>query len=77
MEYAASDTAEVIDILKVKNQTHFGTFYTHEGTSESTEHWESVSKDVLRGIYRHYWLDFILLGYSLDDALKIISLGTD
>jgi len=77
MEYAATDTAEVIDILKVSGQTHFGTFYTHGGSSESTEHWESVSKDVLRGIYRHYWLDFILLGYDLNDALRIISLGTD
>lgn len=73
MEHAATDAAEVIDILNVSGLTHFGTFYhTHE---ESTSQWKGVPKQVLTGIYRHYWLDFVLLGYNVDDALRIISYG--
>ena len=73
MENAATDAAEVVDILKVSGLTHFGTFYqTHK---ESTSQWQSIPKQVLTGIYRHYWLDFVLLGYSVDDALRIISYG--
>ena len=73
MENSAADTAEVIKMMKVQGKTHFGTFYaTHE---EKLTHWSSVSKDVLRGIYRHYWLDYVLLGYPLEAAQKIINMG--
>ena len=73
MENSAADTAEVIKIMNVQGTTHFGTFYaTHE---EKLTHWTTVSKEVLRGIYRHYWLDFVLLGYSLEDAQRIINMG--
>ena len=73
IENSAADIAEVIKIMKVEGITHFGTFYsTHE---EKLTHWSAVSKEVLRGIYRHYWLDFVLLGYSVEEAQKIINLG--
>ena len=31
---------------------------------------ESLTKDVLEGLYRHYWLDFVLLGYGIPEELQ-------
>ena len=31
--------------------------------------YEPVSREVLEGLYRHYWLDFVLLGYDIPDGL--------
>ena len=73
MENGANDLPEVIKMLNVTGITHFGdTYDTHE---ESTTQWTTISKQTLTGIYRHYWLDFVLLGYSVDDALWTISYG--
>ena len=76
-----------------KGITHFGRQYTHaqkrsaeEEFSEYEQHfleqepleqWTSLSKNTLKGIYRHFWLDFILLGYDVNEATDIIDLGHD
>ena len=76
MENGANDFPVVIKMLNVTGITHFGnTYATHE---ESTTQWMALSKQTLTGIYRHYWLDFVLLGSfsSVDDALRTISYGT-
>ena len=31
---------------------------------------ESLSREVLEGLYRHYWLDFVLLGYEKPEELQ-------
>ena len=76
-----------------KGITHFGRQYTHaqkrsaeDEFSEYEQHfqeqkpleqWSSLSKNTLKGIYRHFWLDFILLGYDVNEATDIIDLGHD
>ena len=60
--------------------THFGERYTHQDSSESisgqipsrrspSDPWESLPKDVIEGVYRHYWLDFILYGFEIPHQL--------
>ena len=41
------------------------------------DQWRSLSKSTLKGLYRHFWLDFILLGYDVNEAIDIIDLGHD
>lgn len=76
-----------------KGITHFGRQYTHaqkrstqEDSSEYEQsfqdqkpfdQWRSLSKNTLKGIYRFYWLDFILLGYDVEQVTDIIDLGHD
>ena len=31
---------------------------------------ESLTREVLKGLYRHYWLDFVLLGYEIPEELQ-------
>ena len=31
---------------------------------------ESLTREVLEGLYRHYWLDFVLLGYEIPEELQ-------
>ena len=55
--------------------THFGQHYTHQKTisdqerarktQESSDPFEALPKHVIEGLYRHYWLDFILFGYDI------------
>ena len=33
------------------------------------EVYEPLQKDILKGLYRHYWLDFVLLGYDIPHEL--------
>ena len=65
----------------VSEITHFGERYTHQkDSSESisdqkavrrspSDPWELFSKDVIEGVYRHYWLDFILYGFEIPHQL--------
>ena len=32
--------------------------------------WKSLNLDTITGIYRHYWLDFVLLGYPIPDIVE-------
>lgn len=55
--------------------THFGQHYTHQKSisdqertrrsQQSNNLFEELPKDVIEGLYRHYWLDFILYGYDI------------
>ena len=64
----------------VSEITHFGERYTHQDSSESisdgaparrspSDPWETLPKNVIEGVYRHYWLDFILYGFEIPHQL--------
>ena len=44
-------------------------------STEKMDPWNSLDIPVINEIYKQYWLDFVLLGYNVDDALRIISYG--
>lgn len=39
-------------------------------SEESGNPWEALPKHVIEGVYRHYWLDFILFGYDIPKELS-------
>ena len=61
--------------------THFGQHYTHQKSLsdqekekksiESNDIFEELPKDVIEGLYRHYWLDFILFGYDIPSWIAL------
>ena len=63
-----------------KDITHFGHRYTHqtnenhqssqEKTRTENKPFESLGKKVVQDLYRHYWLDFVLLGYAIPPSLS-------
>ena len=62
-------------IFFISEITHFGQHYTHQKSiydqertrrsQQSNDLFEELPKDVIEGLYRHYWLDFILFGYDI------------
>ena len=50
--------------------------YTHQDPQKQSEQtakmdpWKSLNIDTINGIYRHYWLDFVLLGYPIPDIVE-------
>ena len=72
---------EVISIRQAfQDLTHFGHRYTHqtsrkhqssyEKTQNENKPFELLSEKVIQGLYRHYWLDFVLLGYAIPPSLS-------
>ena len=56
--------------------THFGKKYTHQDikkdikSTEKMDPWNSLDIPIINEIYRQYWLDFVLLGYSIPDQIN-------
>ena len=50
--------------------------YTHQDPQKQSEQtakmdpWKSLNIETITGIYRHYWLDFVLLGYPIPDIVE-------
>ena len=61
--------------LNVGNKTHFGSEYTHQEANDDS--WNQLTKNQILNLYRFYYLDFILLGYSVSDVEAFIDLGRD
>ena len=74
------NSSEVLPFeIFVSEITHFGERYTHQKDTSSSESisdqnavrrspsdpWETLPQDVIEGVYRHYWLDFILYGFEI------------
>ena len=63
-------------LLCTSDITHFGKKYTHQDSPKAStstvkdDPWKLLDKTTIEGIYRHYWLDFVLLGYSIPDVIK-------
>ena len=61
--------------LNVGNKTHFGSEYTHQEANDVP--WNQLTKNQILNLYRFYYLDFILLGYSVSDVEAFMDLGSD
>ena len=71
--YKSSDSSDDFIILDV---THFGKKYTHQEphiekkSNKKFDPWKSFDKLIINEIYRHFWLDFVLLGYPIPDDIN-------
>lgn len=71
--YNQSDSSDDFIILDV---THFGKKYTHQEphiekkSNKKFDPWKSFDKLIINEIYRHFWLDFVLLGYPIPDDIN-------
>ena len=56
--------------------THFGKKYTHQEpqiekkSNQKFDPWKSFDKLIINEIYRHFWLDFVVLGYPIPDEIN-------
>jgi len=80
IEHSEKETRSILKFFNLTDITHFGHRYTHQ-TSEKHESshekllkekkpFLSLTEKVIEGLYRHYWLDFVLLGYSIPPSLS-------
>ena len=77
LELSKNENEFIFNFLNLNQIKSFGKSYKHHLEFESDNQWKTLKRDTLKGIYRYYWLDFILLGYSTDQVLKIINFGLD
>ena len=72
-ENAKAESVWLLDRLNLTGITHFGNQYkTH---TQSVHQWMELDQRIIQRLYRHYWLDFILLGYDTALVKRFIEYG--
>ena len=86
LENSEEEIPSLLREIGLDGKVHIGGQYTwdertHEKIknrrdTETTErppdelHWQNVPRETAIEIYRHYYLDFVLFGYSTEDVMK-------
>lgn len=72
-ENAKDESVWLLDRLNLTGITHFGNQYkTH---LQSVHQWMELDQRIIQKLYRHYWLDFVLLGYDTATVKRFIEYG--
>ena len=72
-ENAKDESVWLLDRLNLTGITHFGNQYkTH---SQSFHQWMELDQRIIQRLYRHYWLDFVLLSYDTATVKRFIEYG--
>ncbi|CBY36984.1 unnamed protein product [Oikopleura dioica] len=81
LENSKKEIPFLLEKINLKNEINVGGQYTWNGTKRILEesdrppdelHWQNVPKETAKLIYKHYYLDFIIFGYSTEEVLKYV-----
>jgi hypothetical protein len=56
----------------VNNLTHIPGKYSWSPAERDEEHWSSIPRRTVENIYKHYYADFLLFGYSPQEVLGLV-----
>jgi len=73
LEEGENEINFILEKLQVQNLTFVGNGFKHKETSTDEEKWKNIPTSTAVDIYRHYFADFVLLGYSPDMVESFIS----
>ena len=69
LEKSKSEIELLLERIGLEN-LKIGDQYKHDGPPDEL-HWQKVPRKTAELIYKHFFLDFIVFGYSTDDVLKL------
>ena len=56
----------------MNNLTHIPGKYSWSPAGQDEEHWSSIPRRTVENIYKHYYADFLLFGYSPQEVLGLV-----
>ena len=57
----------------MNNLTHIPGKYSWSPAGQDEEHWSSIPRRTVENIYKHYYADFLLFGYSPQEVLGLVN----
>ena len=73
LEHSAEESNYIMRMLGVGDSAKLRDRYAWSPATADELKWQSVPRGTAKNIYKHYYLDFVLFGYSPDDVLKFIN----
>ncbi|CBY10451.1 unnamed protein product [Oikopleura dioica] len=73
LEHSAEESNYIMRMLGVGESAKLGERYAWSPATADELKWQSVPRGTAKNIYTHYYLDFVLFGYSPDDVIKFIN----
>ncbi|CBY15214.1 unnamed protein product [Oikopleura dioica] len=73
LEHSAEESNFIMRMLGERESTKLGERYAWSPATADELKWQSVPRGTAKDIYKHYYLDFVLFGYSPDDVIKFIN----
>lgn len=74
LEFSSIESTYLLEEMKVNDLTHIPGKYSWSPAGRDEEHWGTIPRRTAEDIYRHYYADIILFGYSPKDILRIWSI---
>ena len=56
----------------MNNFTHIPGEYSWSPAGRDENHWSSIPRQTVENIYKHYYADFLLFGYSPQEVLRLV-----
>ena len=76
-EHSAEESDYIIRKLGQEGNIKLGERYAWSPATADEFKWQSVPRETAKKIYKHYYLDFVLFGYSPNDVMKFINATDD
>ena len=57
----------------MNNFTHIPAEYSWSSAGRDENHWSSIPRQTVENIYKHYYADFLLFGYSPQEVLGLVN----
>lgn len=73
LEQSADESDYIMAMLGVGESAKLRDRYAWSPATADELKWQSVPRGTAKNIYKHYYLDFVLFGYSPDDVMKFIN----
>ena len=73
LENSAEESVAIMEMLGLRANVKLGEKYAWSPAIADELKWQSVPRATAKKIYRHYYLDFVLFGYSPDEVMKFIN----
>ena len=73
LEHSSEESDYIMRMLGVGEGAKLRDRYAWSPATTDELKWQSVPRGTAKNIYKHYYLDFVLYGYSPDDVMKFIN----
>jgi len=64
------ESKHLLEKMKLDSVTHIPGEYSSSPAGTNEEHWNNIPRRTAENIYRHYYVDIILFGYSPSDIQR-------
>ena len=77
LEESSTEVNFILKNLKIENLTSIAGQYSWSPAGSDYNRWQTIPRKTTIDIYRHYFADFVLLGYSPDEVEKFVEASSE